>query len=97
MTGHIELVGQPELSSHAVNRDYVDQVENSLLRKAGGTMTGDLILAGVPTSDLMACTKQYVDDAVAAGGGGGGGKTQSELIDDDATDGNIYRLKVDNN
>ena len=24
MSGHIELVGQPELSTHAVNRDYVD-------------------------------------------------------------------------
>jgi hypothetical protein len=38
------------------------------LPKAGGTMTGDLILAGAPTSNLMAATKKYVDDiAIAAG------------------------------
>jgi hypothetical protein len=36
--------------------------------KTGATMTGDLILAGAPTSNLMAATKKYVDDiAIAAG------------------------------
>lgn len=36
------------------------------LALAGGTMTGNLILAGDPSSNLMAATKQYVD-AVATG------------------------------
>lgn len=36
------------------------------LLKAGGTLTGDLILAGDPDSALKAATKQYVD-SVAAG------------------------------
>jgi hypothetical protein len=37
------------------------QLANYLL-KAGGTMTGDLILSGAPTADLEAATKKYVDD-----------------------------------
>lgn len=32
------------------------------VRKTGDTMLGDLVLAGVPTADLMAATKKYVDD-----------------------------------
>lgn len=35
------------------------------LQKVGGTLTGDLTLAGAPTVDLHAATKKYVDDAVA--------------------------------
>lgn len=34
------------------------------LPKSGGTMTGNLILNGVPTSDLQAATKSYVDSFV---------------------------------
>jgi len=34
--------------------------------KAGDTMTGDLTLAGAPTSDLHASTKKYVDDSINA-------------------------------
>lgn len=33
-----------------------------LLPLAGGTLTGDLILAGAPSVDLEAATKKYVDD-----------------------------------
>jgi hypothetical protein len=32
---------------------------------AGGTMTGNLVLAGAPTANLQAATKLYVDQAVA--------------------------------
>ena len=50
---------------------------STFLRLAGGTMTGDLTLAGAPTMDLHAATKKYVDDN--AGGGSssstGGGTT----------------------
>lgn len=35
------------------------------LALAGGTMTGDLVLAQAPTSDLHAATKKYVDDSVS--------------------------------
>lgn len=35
------------------------------LQLSGGTMTGALVLAGAPTADLHAATKQYVDDAMA--------------------------------
>lgn len=37
--------------------------------KSGDTMTGDLTLAGAPTSNLHAATKKYVDDAVAGATG----------------------------
>ncbi len=35
----------------------------------GGTLTGNLILAGAPTANLQAATKLYVDQAVAGAGG----------------------------
>lgn len=35
---------------------------NAALPKSGGTMTGNLVLKGDPTSNLMAATKQYVDN-----------------------------------
>ena len=40
----------------------VSGVANGALPKNGGTMTGNLILNGAPTSDLQAATKKYVDD-----------------------------------
>jgi hypothetical protein len=33
-------------------------------------MTGDLVLRGAPTSNLMCATKAYVDTAIASGTGG---------------------------
>lgn len=39
---------------------------NDGLEKAGGTMTGALVLSGAPTADLEASTKAYVDAAIAA-------------------------------
>ncbi len=49
----------------------------SALPTAGGTMTGNLTLAGAPSSALHAATKQYVDDNAGGGGGGGGPQTIS--------------------
>ena len=40
-------------------------IGNIYLAKAGGTMTGVLILAGDPSANLEAATKQYVDTQVA--------------------------------
>ena len=38
--------------------------DSAYLKRAGGTMTGNLVLNGAPTSSLMAATKKYVDDSV---------------------------------
>jgi hypothetical protein len=40
---------------------------NAALPKAGGTMTGNLVLNADPTVSLQAATKQYVDTIAAAG------------------------------
>ena len=40
-------------------------IGNIYLAKAGGTMTGSLVLAADPTSALEAATKQYVDNQLA--------------------------------
>jgi hypothetical protein len=40
---------------------------NTALPKAGGTMTGNLILNADPTAALQSATKQYVDNIAAAG------------------------------
>ncbi len=40
---------------------------NAALPKAGGTMTGNLILNANPTAALQSATKQYVDNIAAAG------------------------------
>lgn len=42
---------------------------NGLLTTAGATMTGPLVLAGNPTENLQAATKQYVDSITAGSGG----------------------------
>ena len=41
---------------------------NTKLNLSGGTMTGDLLLNKDPTSNLMAATKQYVDNLIANNG-----------------------------
>ena len=40
----------------------VKTTADGALPKSGGTMTGNLILNGAPTSDFQAATKKYVDD-----------------------------------
>ena len=47
------------------DEDFITTITNSIsekVSKAGDTMTGDLTLAGDPTSALHAATKQYVDN-----------------------------------
>ena len=52
-----------------VSKSYVDEaiaeLEGSLLTSNGGTLTGPLILAGDPTTPLMAADKHYVDEEFA--------------------------------
>ena len=43
-----------------------DEADARYLQLAGGTMTGPLTLAGDPTENLQAATKQYVDNAAGA-------------------------------
>ena len=45
------------------------QEARAAVPKAGGTMTGPLVLPGAPTQDQHAATKGYVDAAPSAGGG----------------------------
>jgi len=40
----------------------LQEVDSEKLAKAGGTMTGALVLSGAPSIDLHAATKKYVDD-----------------------------------
>lgn len=43
----------------------VSDVADAALARSGGTMTGDLVLAGAPDADLKAATKLYVDNGLA--------------------------------
>lgn len=52
---------------------------NDLLRKAGGTLTGPLVLAGDPSAALHPATKQWVDAAIAALTTSLGGKAASTV------------------
>lgn len=40
----------------------LDNLASAKLSKAGGTMTGALVLSGAPSADLHPATKKYVDD-----------------------------------
>lgn len=43
---------------------FKSQLEENLLPKSGGTMSGSLFLKGVPTTDNEAATKKYVDSSI---------------------------------
>ena len=61
-------------------------LSGTYLAKAGGTMTGNLTLAGAPTSNLHAATKLYVDDvagsATAAAASAAAAATTYDNFDD---------------
>lgn len=71
-------VGSPSQDKHAATKEYVDsavasvpsggitqeQADMRYLQLNGGTMTGNLILNGVPTTDNQAATKEYVDKQI---------------------------------
>jgi hypothetical protein len=50
-----------------VDIQTLNTTANAALPKAGGTMTGNLVLNADPTASLQAATKQYVDTIAAAG------------------------------
>jgi hypothetical protein len=69
MTGALTLPGvDPTLPDQATRKSYVDQKDALLLPLAGGTLTGPLVLdgyvGGLPTLDLQAATKRYVDNRI---------------------------------
>jgi len=45
---------------------YANNAETRYLKLAGGTLTGDITLAGAPTTNLHPATKLYTDTAVGA-------------------------------
>ena len=67
----------PATNNHATTKGYVDSQVSTRLTQAdadtryvnvaGDTMTGPLFLPGVPTLDLHAATKSYVDTNIASG------------------------------
>jgi hypothetical protein len=84
MTGAIVLPGNPGSALQAAPKQYVDAqalaasgtaeayTDTALaayLQKAGGTMTGAIVLPGNPGSALQAAPKQYVDSQATAASG----------------------------
>jgi hypothetical protein len=55
---------------------------NTVVYKTGSTMTGDLTLAGDPTTDLHAATKQYVDSLETMEPGGTTGQALTKTSGD---------------
>ena len=68
MTGSLQLVSSPTLSSHAVNKKYVDDLlaAAKFVPLSGGTMTGFLSAHADPTQPSHAATKKYVDDNITS-------------------------------
>jgi hypothetical protein len=73
MSGQLSVTGSASFSStlsastaptagaHLTNKTYVDAQDALALLKAGGTMTGLLVLSADPSAALGAATKQYAD------------------------------------
>lgn len=70
-SGILKGDGNGGVTAATAGTDYIasHQDISGKLDKSGGKMTGDLTLAGAPTSDLHAATKKYVDDNIGGGGG----------------------------
>ncbi len=111
MTGDLKVLESPQSDTSAVSKSYAQglfanalntantakQTAEAALPKAGGTMTGALTLAGDPTGNLQAATKQYVDNAgskrVLLGTYTGG--AGSVAIDFSTVVGEITRLTIE--
>jgi hypothetical protein len=67
-SGSISFDGSSDEAINVVIADDSHSHDGQYLAISGATMTGALTLNGVPTSDLHAATKKYVDDAITGGG-----------------------------
>jgi len=69
MTGSLELSLTPTVSSHAVNKKYVDDLLSTakFVRLAGNTMTGFLSANADPVLPNHVANKKYVDDNINTG------------------------------
>ena len=67
---------------------------DAALSKAGGTMTGKIVLDGAPTADLHPATKKYVDDNAGGNGGGGGAPSLMQEAFDGATAANANEQRL---
>lgn len=54
---------QAQIDTHDTQIGVIGPLASGAVPKAGGTMTGALILYAAPSSDMMAANKKYVDDA----------------------------------
>lgn len=54
----------PKTDFEVATKKFVDDEAAKLLPLSGGTMTGQIILSGEPTSNLHAATKKYVDETI---------------------------------
>ena len=69
MTGSLEITSSPTISSHAVNKKYVDDLVNNanFVHLSGDIMTGFLTVHADPISSNHVATKKYVDDNINTG------------------------------
>lgn len=68
------VIGDIQAQGAAAAQDVYDQAQeaidqalsaNSIAKLSGATFTGPVVLAGNPTQNLQAATKQYVDNAAS--------------------------------
>lgn len=48
-----------------VTKSYVDTQDSAKLNLTGGTMTGPIVLSGLPTAGNQAASKQYIDNSIS--------------------------------
>ena len=58
-----------DTTTYNASKSYTDTEIATVLPLSGGTLTGLLTLSGLPTNNLHAATKSYVDSAVSSGTG----------------------------
>ena len=58
-----------DTTTYNASKSYTDTEIATVLPLSGGTLTGPLTLSGLPTNNLHAATKSYVDSAVSSGTG----------------------------
>lgn len=64
------MTAEPVSYDHLTNKRYVDnrlaQLDSSVLHLSGGTLSGPILLYGMPVDPREAASKEYVDQRIAA-------------------------------